>query len=146
MINFQSTSAGILQLLTADNGSTRQFQIRMEFSGSISVVTFSPSLISHQVDNTKTFKDGLPHQLVVVFDDSLAIADGQIKCYMDGELLGKSTVAGRYSPSGYNLSPSIGSRSYSDGTEFKGIIDDCAIFYSALTLSEIQLLWNNRND
>lgn len=143
LVNFKTSASGLRHLLSAD-AETRSWQFRLN-GGAVDVITFSP-VFGDTHSFPGSFNDGKPHQLVAVFDERVDVANGQIKVYADGVLLGRSTKAGSYSPADSYLYPAIGVRGTNYASEpYDGVMDDCALFFTALSASDVAALWAARN-
>jgi hypothetical protein len=127
--------------LSGDNASSqRLFQFRtnagrVEFIGVGSLGTLTA---------TPLYNDSLPHLAVVVYDQSLAAADGRAKIYVDGVEVARTTAAF----TGTQTSAPLAIGQIGTGStliRLTGSIDECAFFNYALSAAQVSALWAARN-
>jgi hypothetical protein len=137
------TATAIVSFLCADNVGTfdRMFQFRA-FNGQIQALILRPAIVI--LTSPLTYNDNNPHMAVMVYDQSLAAADGRLKLYVNGSEVARSTTAVTNSETSAPLV--IGQRGNASTLQrLNGSIDECAFFNYALSAAQVSALWAARN-
>ncbi|WP_353189098.1 LamG-like jellyroll fold domain-containing protein [Pseudomonas sp.] len=141
VVRFDSTSS--MAFLSGDGvgGGNRMFQLRAS-GGRTQAALVNPASVV--VESPLTYNDNNPHMAVLVYDQSLAAADGRLKLYMNGSEVARSTAAITNSETAAPLS--IGQRGNTSATSrLNGSIDECAFFNYALSAAQVSALWAARD-
>lgn len=139
----KTTNAALQAVIGSDTTSSpnRLFQMRISAAGAAQFILLLPSTVTLAGG---TLNDGASHMYAIVYDESLAAADGRMKIYIDGSESARTTTAVTNSQTGQEIA--VGSRV--NGSTFEPYIGDighCAFFRSALTAANITSIWNARN-
>lgn len=137
------TSTSIMALFCGDNvgSGDRLFQFRTS-GGAIQALLLNPATVIAQ--SPLTYNDNNPHMAVLVYDESLAAADGRLKLYMNGSEVARSTTSVTNSQTSAPLA--IGQLGNADTRQrFIGTMDECAFFSYALSAAQVSALWAARN-
>jgi len=137
------TSTAIMSLLCGDNAGSgdRLFQFRTS-AGRIQALVLNPATVI--LTSPATHNDGNAQMAVLVYDESLAAADGRLKLYMNGSEVARSTTAITNSNTSAPLA--IGQLGNADTRQrLTGSVDECAFFNYALSAAQISALWAARN-
>lgn len=143
VIKTTDSGSGEQQFFSGDGGAGgRVFQFRNS-SGVATFVTISPAVTI--TSGAISINDGYPHLAVMVFDQSLSAADGQVKIYVDGVLDVKSTTSITITSS-IVADLGIASRSGDSGAGlFSGSIDEAFFCSGPISSSDVAGLWSARN-
>lgn len=139
----KTTNAALQSVIGGDTSGApgRLFQMRINSAGTSQFAIVLPSTVTL---NGGTLNDGAGHMFAIVYDESLAAADGLMKIYIDGAESARTTTALTNSQTGQELA--VGSRNNNGNQEpYIGDIGHCAFFRSALTAANITAIWNARN-
>ncbi|MCW0398781.1 hypothetical protein NB688_000595 [Xanthomonas sacchari] len=129
-------------LVGGDDGSSdRRWQMRTTSGGNLQFLTIYPSV--NAVTSAAVVADGNPHLLHVVFDPSLAASAGICKLYVDGVLDTASTAALSIDPG--TVTPVIAARTPGGNNPYTGLLDEVAIYMTALGAEQIAAHWAARN-
>ncbi|QNH21272.1 Concanavalin A-like lectin/glucanases superfamily protein [Xanthomonas sp. GW] len=124
-----------------DAGSNRRWQFRITSAGKLEFLTITPSTVS--VVGAATITDGNAHLVHAVFDPSLSAASGICKIYVDGALDTSSTSSNSITAG--TAFPIVGARTGAGSNPFTGILDEVAIYTTALSAAQIAAHWAARN-
>lgn len=135
---FRSDAAPSFHYIFAkDNagGSTPEYEMRLlTDGGALRFTLFSSGGVATPFDTTATFTSGVTYHVVVTYDQS------NIKTYVNGSLdsTQANTTDCRDTTSPLAIGTSLG-----NGTWFDGFVDALGIWQRALSLSEVQDLYNS---
>lgn len=139
----KSNRAAITHILSAD-GAVRAWQFRHDASGEIQLVTIQGAVVISGNTAIANVNDNAAHMVGFTFDGSLAT--DKVKLYLDGSRVYSSGAANPRMPPSVSAPIAIASQNNTSNTGGgPNVVDEVALFASALTDADFADLWAERN-